>query len=547
MGEWKAGDRIEIRPGGYGDRWLGARVDVIDAAGGHRVRGVYDDGVPWSASSVDDLNNANVFRRPSFAIERNVANAWKIGDKVEALVLVGVCDEEWWLGTIRQRRGDAWYVVALDEPRDGVERVTTSIVRAPTYWHHKPCGTNNEIGAVCASCGSPERGAALDAVRDEQTLPDPDVATGEEMARALAPHGLAHMHPSAFSWDAGPSPGPCPQCGTQRRERGEVRTHVWRCGCAVRPGTVDPVWIAGGFYVGEVSDYPEAEARERGFERGWCAESDFWAPSFYRAYHPTRDGAIAAWREALAEAQRREDEAARSTFAASPRWDEVHASPAQTIADVGRGAEVAACSVCSLPPHASRVGLACACGGDRERAVVGVATEDSRPDPERPGEHLVTVALGGLHAGVSSAASEIGAAIERAVSGPALVPLTHKPAPPSDPVLAGKLHTAVEREMTARLAEREAAAIATADLDALVAVANALAGRHPDRLDRELRALANTYAVKVGPFRFEADHRRGVAGCLVLHGRDGAIHAWSHHHDDSRSLVTRLARAESPS
>lgn len=95
--------------------------------------------------------------------------------------------------------------------------------------------------------------------------------------------------------EAPPSPGPCPTCGTQRRERGEVRVHVWRCGCPVRP--VNCNW------------YPRA-CDPYSDKFGGPSERIWWAAGHgaKSAEHPTRDGAIAAWREALAEAQRAEDE-----------------------------------------------------------------------------------------------------------------------------------------------------------------------------------------------------------------------------------------------
>ena len=92
-----------------------------------------------------------------------------------------------------------------------------------------------------------------------------------------------------------PSPGPCPTCGTQRRERGEVRTYLWRCGCPVRPESVyeqtidrETLWVA-------VSHFDDAY---------WAHGASY---STIEAEHPTREGAVAAWREALANAQRQED------------------------------------------------------------------------------------------------------------------------------------------------------------------------------------------------------------------------------------------------
>lgn len=84
--------------------------------------------------------------------------------------------------------------------------------------------------------------------------------------------------------------GPCPNpgCeGRQRRERGTVRTHVWMCGCPVVPRAVLPHLMG-----------PDHQRHET----LWRADG-----LDVHAWHPTEEGAIAAWRVALAEAQRRED------------------------------------------------------------------------------------------------------------------------------------------------------------------------------------------------------------------------------------------------
>lgn len=135
------------------------------------------------------------------------------------------------------------------------------------------------------------------------------IAAGRADRRgAFLPMSVAFLPPPL-------SPGPCPTCGTQRRERGEVRVHVWRCGCVVRPDRVTDVWS--------------------GIERVPFVEGHG-----VHATHPTRDGAVGAWREALAEAQRREDDMAGATFTLMDRMlTEAPAQPpAQVVADLERGA-----------------------------------------------------------------------------------------------------------------------------------------------------------------------------------------------------------------
>jgi hypothetical protein len=87
-----------------------------------------------------------------------------------------------------------------------------------------------------------------------------------------------------------PSPGVCPSCRVQRRERGEVRVHYWKCGCSVRPESVrldkQLRWMSRGYAT----------------EAVWVATSDD-----ARGVHPTEAGAIAAWRDDLAKFQREED------------------------------------------------------------------------------------------------------------------------------------------------------------------------------------------------------------------------------------------------
>jgi hypothetical protein len=146
--------------------------------------------------------------------------------------------------------------------------------------------------------------ADLDAVRDVPVTPDEtpladmakpdDVFAQKSREQAERYDRIESLAPPVLPRD--PSPGVCPTCRVQRRERGEVRVHYWRCGCAVRPEHIYEAKIDGG-------------------EMGWVAVSHFDAEyeatgAQYKTVeheHPTRDGAIAAWREALAGAQRRED------------------------------------------------------------------------------------------------------------------------------------------------------------------------------------------------------------------------------------------------
>jgi hypothetical protein len=152
--------------------------------------------------------------------------------------------------------------------------------------------------------------ADLDAVRDVPVMPDEtplaDMAKPDEAWRTgyAATGGVvfvrafvdgdsrecvsAPLAPPVLPRD--PSPGVCPSCRVQRRERGEVRQYTWRCGCAVRPASVrndeDLRWTGRGY----------------SRERVWIAEGHV-----ARATHPTEAGAVSAWREALANAQREED------------------------------------------------------------------------------------------------------------------------------------------------------------------------------------------------------------------------------------------------
>lgn len=166
---------------------------------------------------------------------------------------------------------------------------------------------------------------------------------------------------------APPSPGDCPTCRRPCRARGEVRVHVWACGCAVAPREVLAHSIAiprrdGPFVVGErvvftanggqdthgtithieegrawpitvrfdAGSYGGFYAHELSSER--VTETRWYADGLgFRAWHPLREGAIAAWRAKLAEWQREEDE--RATVEAAAIDVQFHAGTPPTAAE----------------------------------------------------------------------------------------------------------------------------------------------------------------------------------------------------------------------
>jgi hypothetical protein len=145
------------------------------------------------------------------------------------------------------------------------------------------------------------RAADLDAARDAPVMPDEtplaDMAKPDDVFAELAAWAAKEMvapsplsSPTLVQLPRDPSPGVCPACRVQRRERGEVRVHYWKCSCPVRPESVEPIdnlrWVGRGYHC----------------EGGWCADGHG-----ARATHPTEAGAVSAWREALANAQREED------------------------------------------------------------------------------------------------------------------------------------------------------------------------------------------------------------------------------------------------
>lgn len=176
-----------------------------------------------------------------------------------------------------------------------------------TYWLRHPTGRLDYVridGDGAAERLARDRGTGwvrvdLDEYVAAGTEP-PAAGAGDGPREVLAPAGANVGHgwsvspvrtignvPDGDEREAPPSPGPCQTCGTQRRERGEVRVHVWRCGCAVRP-RMRRVSSGMSVHAGEFC---------------WVAEG-----YGVDGAHPTESGAIAAWREALAEAQRAEDE-----------------------------------------------------------------------------------------------------------------------------------------------------------------------------------------------------------------------------------------------
>jgi hypothetical protein len=157
------------------------------------------------------------------------------------------------------------------------------------------------------------RAADLDAVRDVPVMPDEtplaDMAKPDEAMRFTSPSecdACSAPNPVGRACTCGGNPERCVRvpprvkvrtwtqgsatCRVQRRERGEVRVHYWKCGCSVRPESVrldkQLRWMSRGYAT----------------EAVWVATSDD-----ARGVHPTEAGAIAAWRDDLAKFQREED------------------------------------------------------------------------------------------------------------------------------------------------------------------------------------------------------------------------------------------------
>lgn len=440
---WAVGDRVEASSPAWGREWRPATVAAVNRLGHVRVRLDSLDGVRDTV--LDAIGRSD----PLFAVlGREVrplsAPVAPEPDDVARVVVDGIREamtsRAWSVRLVEQGAVVKWPGGEMFVP-DGVMDRSAEVRDA---WHAM-------FAALQESPAVPEDGSAEEDPAATRAIVDALRAVGRDWRAPIVDPAV-------------PSPGPCPSpgCyGRQRRERGEVRTSVWRCGCAVRPRAVLP-------------HRHHADLREI----VWCADGHD-----VHAYHPTRDGAIAAWREALAEAQRREDEAARSTFAASPRWDEVPTpTPAQTIADIGRGA-----------------------------AIVGVAMED--------------------------VAAAIGRAVARAPRGEPVRMLglaDWMPEPHLAP-LAESIDRAVEHEMTARAAAREADAVErlrTADLDTLIAVANGLAQGWPERAHHTLGTIGGATTT-----RWE---RYGDGARIFFGTCGGRVYAL----DDFRALVIRLAQPE---
>jgi hypothetical protein len=197
--------------------------------------------------------------------------------------------------------------------RDAKESPLTydKFVRGAELMANQPRGIDYYAGW----CGS-LTAADIDAVRDVPVMPDEaplaDMAKPDDVFAELAVWAAKEMvapsplsPPTLVQLPRDPSPGVCPSCRMQRRERGEVRVHYWKCSCPVRAEFVYQFWAAGddhGDYYRGGSDEELAMARRNGFELVWRATGHGASAS-----HPTEAGAVSAWREALANAQREED------------------------------------------------------------------------------------------------------------------------------------------------------------------------------------------------------------------------------------------------
>ena len=169
------------------------------------------------------------------------------------------------------------------------------------------CSAPNPVGRACTCGGNPERCVRVPTRVKVRTWTQGSATCGAVFVRAFVDGDSREcvsspLAPPVLPRD--PSPGMCPTCRVQRRERGEVRVHYWRCGCAVKPQGQDGrtfgvgLWTTGLLARRGLGPEPTHSAGEI----VWMAEG-FGA----RGVHPTEAGAIAAWREALANAQREED------------------------------------------------------------------------------------------------------------------------------------------------------------------------------------------------------------------------------------------------
>lgn len=191
------------------------------------------------------------------------------------------------------------------------------------------------------------RGVVARLARADATQPDASVSrVGVNLSYAAVLAGLSTWRPDSQICDRPlcpeppSSPGPCPRCSIpergpmHRRERGEVRTHVWRCGCPIEPYTVHLTamrpdghggWRESG--PGELGRNPAAfefvwEALDR--EAVEARLSRHGREAGVRAYGPTKEAAIVAWRAQLEQAQRAEDAAAGHVERDGESTNEVH-------------------------------------------------------------------------------------------------------------------------------------------------------------------------------------------------------------------------------
>jgi len=158
--------------------------------------------------------------------------------------------------------------------------VTWEATRAPLCAEHAPrCRVCDGVGAIPTPS---EPGEPL--------LCDACYSHPDRRGLEIVPRRAEPPRPASVS------PGPCLRCGVERRERGEVRIHVWRCGCPVVGSTL-PVWVSRGECVGAVlpGDEPGRHDVPAGAEIWYETRGhDVTGP-----VHPTPDGSVAAWRAAL--------------------------------------------------------------------------------------------------------------------------------------------------------------------------------------------------------------------------------------------------------
>lgn len=159
-------------------------------------------------------------------------------------------------------------------------------------------------------------------------LPDPetDDARTADRARELEKQRTAEMDMNASmvmtsTGDLVEGPGPhprikeCPKCKVSRHERGDALQYYWRCGCAIEPDRVSKIWTALDRRCCKNPHYYEEKPSAPDAEELWAVSSSITHTTMYpcgsnpifveyrcyfRAVHPTREGAIAEWRKRLA-------------------------------------------------------------------------------------------------------------------------------------------------------------------------------------------------------------------------------------------------------